>query len=79
MRLEATLLSKKKWNRLRMADKIRKLIFIAPIVTFFYCLIIKKGLIDGKAGLYYAIQRTTAEAILSLCIIELHYIKKKEN
>jgi len=79
MRLEAALLSKKKWNKLRIADKIRKLIFVAPIITFFYCLIIKKGLIDGKAGLYYAIQRTTAEAILSLCLLELRGIKKKEN
>lgn len=77
MRLEALFLSNKKWSELRTIDKLRKLIFVAPIVTFFYCMFVKRGIFDGRAGLYYAIQRTVAEAILSLCLLELRAIKKK--
>ena len=79
MRLESALLCNKKWSELRTADKLRKLIFVAPVVTFFYCLFVKRGFFDGRAGLYYAIQRTVAEAILSLCLLELRAIKKKED
>lgn len=76
MRLEADLLDNKKWSELRFADKIRKLIIVAPVVTFFYCLLVKRGLFDGKAGMYYAIQRSLAEAILSLRILELNIVKR---
>ena len=79
MHLEAVLLSNKKWSELGVADKLRKFIFVAPVVTFFYCLFVKRGLFDGRAGLYYAIQRSVAEAILSLCLLELGSIKKKED
>jgi glycosyltransferase involved in cell wall biosynthesis len=77
--LEAVWLSNKKWSELGAADKLRKLIFVAPVVTFFYCLFVKRGLFDGGAGLYYAIQRTVAEALLSLYLLELRSIKKKED
>jgi hypothetical protein len=37
---------------------------------FLYCLIAKGGVLDGRAGLYYALQRATAELILSLNLID---------
>ncbi len=58
-------------------DRIRKRIFFAPILIFFYCLIIKRGLLDGKRGWYYAYQRMLAECLLSLRIIEYYFGKAK--
>jgi hypothetical protein len=44
---------------------------IAPIVILFYCLILKGGILDGWAGWYYAWQRTLAEILLAIRLIEL--------
>ena len=78
MKLEADLLSKKQWREIGCADILRKLLVVAPVVVFFYCLLVKRGLLDGKAGLYYAIQRALAEGILSIRLIEhsTNYEKK---
>lgn len=70
IRLEVALISSKSWQQLRWADRIRKLQLLAPFVIFFYCLFIKGGLLDGKAGWYYAFQRLLAELLLSLYLIE---------
>lgn len=63
-------------HRLSLADRIRKKIFFAPLLVFFYCLILKKGILDGKRGWYYAYQRMLAECLLSLRIIEHHFGRK---
>ncbi|MDH3377200.1 MAG: glycosyltransferase family 2 protein [Gammaproteobacteria bacterium] len=76
MQLETDLLWNKQWRELSIADKIRKLIVISPIAVFFYCLLVKRGLFDGRVGLYYAIQRSVAEAILSLRLLEKSISKK---
>ena len=34
-----------------------------------YCLFVKRGLLDGWPGWYYALQRTIAETILSLNLL----------
>ncbi|MCB0334151.1 MAG: hypothetical protein KDD55_11665, partial [Bdellovibrionales bacterium] len=52
-----------------LADRIRKMILVAPFLVFFYCLFVKGGIRDGWRGVYYALQRFTAEAILSLKLI----------
>ncbi len=70
MALEAKHIQNSDWNQLDWNDKIRKLILPAPVFVFFYCLVIRKGLLDGRAGLYYAMQRAVAEAILSLRLLE---------
>jgi hypothetical protein len=41
-----------------------------PIAVFFYCLFVKGLLFNGKAGLLYTLQRTIAEGILALFILE---------
>lgn len=75
---EANWLATKKFRDLRgIPDKLRKLIFIVPVITFFYCMFIKRGIFDGKAGLFYAIQRTVAEGIISLCLLEILAAKKE--
>jgi len=56
-------------DKLNFADRIRRLRLVAPAAVFFYCLI-KGGVLDGWAGLYYAIQRSMAELLLSLYLLE---------
>jgi len=68
--LECGLLAETQMRHLRWKDKIRKMILLAPLMTPVYCLIVKRGLLDGWAGLYYAAQRTIAELILSAKLIE---------
>jgi glycosyltransferase involved in cell wall biosynthesis len=41
-----------------------------PILTFFYCLFVKGLILNGRAGIFYSLQRTVAEGILSLMILE---------
>jgi glycosyltransferase involved in cell wall biosynthesis len=43
---------------------------LMPIATFFYCLFGKGLLLNGRAGLFYTLQRTVAESILSLMALE---------
>jgi len=70
MELEADIISCSGFGALGFNDRVRKMILIAPPLTFFYCLFVKQGILDGWSGLYYAIQRTVAELILSLKLIE---------
>lgn len=57
-------------SELSWTDCIRRWRLLAPPAMLFYCLIIRGGLIDGWAGLYYAFQRTMAELMLSLYLLE---------
>jgi glycosyltransferase involved in cell wall biosynthesis len=43
---------------------------LMPIVVFLYCLFGKRLIFAGRAGMYYALQRSMAEAILSLLIMD---------
>jgi glycosyltransferase involved in cell wall biosynthesis len=58
-------------SKLSFGDRLRKQKVIAPIVILFYCLILKGGILDGWAGWYYAWQRTLAEILLAIRLIEL--------
>ena len=51
-------------------DSIRKWIVLAPLLTPLYCLFCKGLILDGWVGWHYAFQRTIAEMILSLRVIE---------
>lgn len=57
-------------QELSLGDRIRKQKIIAPFVILFYCLILKGGILDGWVGWYYAFQRTLAEILLSIRLIE---------
>lgn len=43
---------------------------LAPFLVFFYCLFGKGLIFNGRAGLFYALQRMVAEAALSLMVLE---------
>jgi glycosyltransferase involved in cell wall biosynthesis len=55
---------------LSKTDRIRRLRVIAPFAVFFYCLIVRGGVLDGWPGFYYAFQRMVAELLLSLYLLE---------
>lgn len=70
MVLEAKKLTTTPAAQLSLADKIRKTRTLAPLVVLFYCLILKGGILDGWRGWYYAAQRTLAELLLVIHLIE---------
>lgn len=78
-RLECDLLVKRDWSELRWQDRLRKLMFVTPWLVPIYCLTAGKGFLDGWHGLYYAMQRGVAEAILSLKLLEARLGINKEN
>jgi hypothetical protein len=51
-----------RWLRLRPP--------LMPILVFLYCLFGKGLIFNGRAGIFYALQRTVAEAALSLMVLE---------
>lgn len=70
MRQEADKIRSTPMIGLRWPDRIRKLKVIAPWLIFIHCLIVKRNILDGRAGLFYASQRAIAEFILSLRLME---------
>lgn len=66
MRQEAAKLRATSWSALPMFGRIRKLRVIAPLATLFYTLFVKRAILDGRAGLRYAMERFLAEAVLSI-------------
>jgi glycosyltransferase involved in cell wall biosynthesis len=75
MRLEA--------DRLGMKDSglkrsLRLLPPLMPLAVFFYSLFGKGLILDGRAGMFYALQRLVAEAILTLMILERRLSKCKD-
>ena len=63
-------LGKLQLRRAGLRDWLRMRPPLMPIVVFFYCLFGKGLLFSGKAGMLYTLQRTIAEAMLALLIIE---------
>jgi len=43
---------------------------LMPIAVFLYCLLGKGLLLNGRAGMFYALQRAVAEGVLSLMVLE---------
>jgi glycosyltransferase involved in cell wall biosynthesis len=74
MKLEADKLETIPPDALATIDRLRRMIVVAPPVVFLYCLIVRRGVLDGWAGWLYAFQRATAEMILSLTLIERWFV-----
>jgi glycosyltransferase involved in cell wall biosynthesis len=69
-KLEAQKLRAAHPAELSFLDRLRRWPLIVPPLALFYCLILRAGILDGRAGFYYAFQRTLAELMLSLYLIE---------
>lgn len=76
MIIEAKKLLETPNSELSLGDRIRKQKIIAPFLILFYCLILKKGILDGWAGWYYAFERMLAETLLSIRLIETENLNK---
>ena len=70
MRLEAEKLGHEPAGSLGFADRVRRAIVVAPPAMFVYCYLLRGGILDGRAGLFYALQRATSELILSLFLVD---------
>jgi glycosyltransferase involved in cell wall biosynthesis len=53
-----------------MPDRLRKMIWPAALAAFLYTLFVKRVIFDGWAGWLYCLQRTYAELLLSLMLLE---------
>lgn len=63
--LEAQKLRSADRAELNFPDRLRRWRIVMPPAMFVYCLIIRRGILDGRAGFYYAFQRAMAELMLS--------------
>jgi len=75
MKIEANKLLETPTSELSTGDKIRQQKILAPFIIVFYCLILKRGILDGWHGWYYAFQRMLAETLLSIRLIEAGHLK----
>jgi len=69
-RLEAVKLHNSTQIDFSLPDRIRRWRWIAPILTLPYCLFAKGLILDGVPGLLYSLQRTYAELLLSLRLLD---------
>jgi hypothetical protein len=69
--IEAKKLKQTPMGELNLSDRIRKQKVLAPFIVLIYCLILKGGIFDGWRGWYYAFQRSVAEIILAIRLIEI--------
>jgi glycosyltransferase involved in cell wall biosynthesis len=60
-------------QELGLGDRLRQTKILAPLIVFFYCLLLRQGLWDGWRGWFYAFQRVLAEMILAARLIEASY------
>jgi glycosyltransferase involved in cell wall biosynthesis len=65
-------------TKLDWMDRLRLMIFPAPIVAFCYALLVGRGILDGWPGWYYALQRLCAEVILSVHLLDAHLLRRGE-
>ena len=68
--LEARNLLETSRQMLNSADRIRRGMVFAPVLIFFYTLFAKGLILDGWPGWFYVFQRTLAEILLSLRLLE---------
>ena len=63
--LEAQKLRSADRAELNLPDRLRRWRVVMPPAMLVYCLIVRRGIFDGRAGFYYAFQRAMAELMLS--------------
>ncbi len=59
-----------------MADRLRRMIWPAAPAAFFYTLLCKGLILDGWPGFYYVLQRTYAELLLSLELLDRKVMRR---
>ena len=77
--LEAQKLISRPKNELGWKDRIRRWYVLAPFLTLFYCLFFKLLILDGWPGIFYSFQRTFAELLLSLKLLDQKFRNKNSS
>ncbi len=72
-RLEAEKLLTLASADLSLQDRIRRTMILAPMIVFAYTLLVRGAILDGWHGWYYTFQRTLAELLLSLRLVEKRF------
>lgn len=77
---EAEMLLNASPDILSFPSKLRKTKILAPLLIFMYSLFYKRLILDGWRGWHYTLQRTIAESLICLRLIEEKYkgFKEKE-
>ena len=75
LRIEAANLLGTPSRRLSWVDRLRKHTPLSPLAALTFCLLLRGGLLDGRTGLLYALQRTYAELLL---VLMLHEERKRQ-
>ena len=65
-------------NQSKLSGWLRLRPPLMPIAVFLYCLLGKGLILNGRPGIFYALQRLIAEASLSLMLLEEHWSKKSD-
>jgi glycosyltransferase involved in cell wall biosynthesis len=69
-RLEADYVLSSPPSALKRMDRLRRKAWIAPLMALPYVLLVKRCILDGTAGWYYALQRLLAETMIALAILD---------
>lgn len=69
-RREAVYLLESDTGALKFVDRMRLMAWPVPLLVFFYTLIWKRCVLSGRAGWFYVLQRTLAEIVLALEIVD---------
>lgn len=65
-------------QELNLADRLRRVIWCAPLLVLVYTLFLKGLILDGWPGWFYAFQRMLAETLLSLRLLEQRWMSSKD-
>lgn len=57
-------------HSLSLPDRLRRDTVLMPFVAFFYMLFVRGLILDGSAGLHYCLQRTLADFMLKLYLVD---------
>lgn len=68
--LEAAKLATAGVETLRPIERVRRAKYLAAFLNLLWCLVVKRTILDGRAGWYYAFQRMIAELMLSVCLLD---------
>jgi hypothetical protein len=69
-KLEAEKLLSLPAEGLHFKDRVRRTMILGPVLVFFYTLLFRGVILDGWHGWFYTFQRTLAEIMLSLRLLE---------
>jgi glycosyltransferase involved in cell wall biosynthesis len=69
-KLEAAYLMSTSRTNLRRVDRIRLLAWPAPMLVFLHTLMMKRCILDGLPGWLYVLQRTLAETMIAIEIVD---------